>query len=375
MQKKIIALAVAGLASTAAFAQTNVTVYGIVDLSQAYVAVSGSDSAQASVLRQDSNSSYIGFKGVEDLGNGLKAVFQLESGVNPDATGGTWANRDSYVGLAGGFGTVVLGNLTHPLRTMGANVELMPGAAGLGTTASVTGSILGLKSGADERAQNAVAYVSPTFFGGLNVTGAYTNSAYKNGDTSGVESRDGGKNPHAYQLAAQYAASGLYAGLGYHKVFDIGTNGSTVTASNDDTAQVIRAAAAYTFASKTKVTALWDNTRVSLTSNSGDARRNAFSLGLSQGFGKNTVGVEYGYSTKVKLAGSDLDNSSSSIASLVYSYELSKRTMLHARASRLNNSANNANQFYNNRVSDNITGAATAGADYTGVLVGIRHAF
>ena len=90
MQKKVIALAVAALASSAAFAQTNVTIYGVVDVGQAFVKSSGSDVAntnQGTVGRLDSNSSYIGFKGVEDLGNGLKAIFQYESGFAADTAG------------------------------------------------------------------------------------------------------------------------------------------------------------------------------------------------------------------------------------------------------------------------------------------------
>jgi len=92
MQKKIIALAIAGLASTAAFAQTNVTVYGVVDLGQAWVKSSGetvkaNDDDQSTVGRLDSNASYIGFRGVEDLGNGLKALFQYETNFTADNAG------------------------------------------------------------------------------------------------------------------------------------------------------------------------------------------------------------------------------------------------------------------------------------------------
>ena len=107
MQKKLIALAVAGLASSAAFAQTNVTVYGIADGTFDYVWQSGSKARSESATqnysaigvpttsaslpfrsrgtmltftRVQANSSYIGFKGSEDLGNGLKAIFQYETG-------------------------------------------------------------------------------------------------------------------------------------------------------------------------------------------------------------------------------------------------------------------------------------------------------
>ncbi len=57
---------------------------------------------------------------------------------------------------------------------MGSKVELIPAAAGIGTMASVTGTFAGVKTGADDRAPNALAYVSPNF-SGFTVTGAYVN--------------------------------------------------------------------------------------------------------------------------------------------------------------------------------------------------------
>jgi predicted porin len=76
MQKKIIALAIAGLASTAAFAQSNVTVYGTVDEGATHKNATGiaSQTAIGSVL----STSRLGFKCVEDLGGGTKALFTLE---------------------------------------------------------------------------------------------------------------------------------------------------------------------------------------------------------------------------------------------------------------------------------------------------------
>ncbi|MBS1141948.1 MAG: porin Gram-negative type [Proteobacteria bacterium] len=369
MQKKIIALAIAGLASTAAFAQTNVTVYGIADLSQGSVRATGTNSAHAGVTRLDSNSSYIGFKGVEDLGNGLKAVFQFENNVTADTNGGLNGIRDSFVGLAGGFGTLVGGNLTHPLRAFGAKVELSPGAAGIGTMASVTGTILGIKTGADDRAANAVAYVSPSF-GGVTVTGAYIN-----GESRAYSAANGLTDQRAYQIAAQYDNGPLFVGAGYHHALDVGTNGTTLGAGNQANATVMRLAAAYTLPSATKFTVLVDKTRAQMNAitNAADAHRTAFSLGVSQGFGKNTIGLEYGRAGKVTVADSKVDSSASSVLSLLYSYDLSKRTMIHARVSRLNNQDGINTNFYNNAVANGLTNGA--GTDYTGYLVGLRHAF
>ncbi|MBK7414258.1 MAG: porin [Dechloromonas sp.] len=90
MQKKIIALAIAGLASTAAFAQSNVTVYGVVDAAYIYTHTNGGDRLNNKANEKHGNDfngiqsgqltgSRIGFKGTEDLGNGLEGC--VRSGI------------------------------------------------------------------------------------------------------------------------------------------------------------------------------------------------------------------------------------------------------------------------------------------------------
>lgn len=83
MQKKLIALAIAGLASSAAFAQTNVQIYGIMDMGVANVKADG----RSSGWKIDNgllSGSRVGFKGEEDLGGGLKALFTVEYMLMPD---------------------------------------------------------------------------------------------------------------------------------------------------------------------------------------------------------------------------------------------------------------------------------------------------
>ena len=367
MQKKIIALAVAAAASSAAFAQTNVTVYGVVDVQQAFVKSSGAADSQnqSSVGRLDAHGNYIGFKGVEDLGNGLKAVFLYESALYDDNGGALSGGRDAYVGLTGGFGTAVAGRLTHPLRAMGAKVELTPGAAGFGTMASITGQINGVKTGADERANNAIAYISPTF-GGFSATVAYVNGEFQANGANQAEAR-------AYQVAAQYENGPLWVAGGYHKAVNSSAAGTPGNTEAD--ARVYRLAAVYTLPTATKLTALYDNTKAETDTAGAFLKRNAWSLGVAQGFGKNTVGLEYAQSAKIKTQGGDMADSKSKIISAVYTYELSKRTMLHARYSKLTNQAGIHTDYYNMPV-DNVNGVDTnVGSDYTGYSVGLRHSF
>ena len=390
MQKKVIALAVAALASSAAFAQTNVTIYGVMDVGQAFVKSSGAADGganQSTVGRLDSNSSHIGFKGVEDLGNGLKAIFQYESGIAADSAGAMAGGRDTFVGLTGGFGTVVAGTLTHPLRAMGAKVELMPGASGVGTTMSVTGRINGANTGADDRAANAIAYVSPSF-GGFSGTVAYVNGETQPNTSAGTPATPvvlGSLNAcgttlttattcgavanaaeaRSYQIAGQYDNGPLFVGAGYHRADNIGGAG-------DVDARIYRVAAVYSLPTNTKLTALFDNTKVEGANGAYD-KRNAWSIGAAQSFGKNTVGLEYGRSGKIKTQDGTEADTKSSIWSALYTYTLSKRTSVHARYSKLTNQDGINNNFYINPVSNGVT--TGAGSDYTGYMVGLRHAF
>jgi predicted porin len=108
-------------ASNAAQAQSNVTVYGALGLDVIYATgVAKTGGGSASVVKIDDNAivnSRIGIKGDEDLGGGLKALFDLESSVKPDTGaggGGTYWNRNAFVGLSGGFGTAKLGHQWNP---------------------------------------------------------------------------------------------------------------------------------------------------------------------------------------------------------------------------------------------------------------------
>ncbi|PTU64153.1 porin [Chromobacterium sp. Panama] len=117
MKKSLIALLVATLPA-AAFA--DVTIYGKIKGGVEYV-----DNGATKTTNIDDLGSRIGFKGKEDLGNGLKAIWQVETGFSVDGTGqankdgsansgsGTFANRNSFIGLQSDLGTLRLGNVSN----------------------------------------------------------------------------------------------------------------------------------------------------------------------------------------------------------------------------------------------------------------------
>ncbi|MEO7336285.1 MAG: porin [Caldimonas sp.] len=166
---QIIAMALAG-AGVAAQAQNAPTLYGLVDMSAGRFQVPGSPS----VLRADSGRmslSYLGFRGSDDLGGGLRARFGLEAYLRADegAAGRTasdpfWS-RSAYVGLQGAFGTSLLGRLPTPLWT--ATRMFNPFGDSVGFSPSIRqyfgGTILG-----DSRWNNSVGFSSPEVENGLS---------------------------------------------------------------------------------------------------------------------------------------------------------------------------------------------------------------
>jgi predicted porin len=116
MKKSALALAVLAALSlnTTAHAQssTNVQVYGLIDAGVEYVTnAAPNGSSMTRVISGGKNTSRWGFRGTEDLGGGLKAVFNLEGGILLDtgAQDGALFKRQANVGLEGGFGRVVIG--------------------------------------------------------------------------------------------------------------------------------------------------------------------------------------------------------------------------------------------------------------------------
>lgn len=219
MQKKIIAVAVATLVSGAAFAQSNVTVYGKLDQGYAHsTSVNGTKSSQIASIH---DSSKIGFKGEEALGNGMKAIFQAEFGFTPDANTGLISGKDTFVGLTGNFGTLIAGKLTGPGSNIGAGYDaadnsnlFSPGYTMHAQMNGATSTFWG------QRLNNAVAYVAPVM-GGVTLTGAYSFAgARDNGGTAADTTAYAGDQERILGLTAVYDNGPLSVGYGYHAVND-----------------------------------------------------------------------------------------------------------------------------------------------------------
>ncbi len=169
MNRSLVALAVLCAFAGTASAQTNVTLYGIADvgIGMADDDVPGGSSA-LNVFSGVQSSSRLGIRGSEDLGGGLAATFNIESGFNVDTGGAAtpfWGRR-AVVGLAGGFGEIRLGR------------DYTPGYSAIGTTDVMALGLFanwldfGNNGGITSRASNGIHYTSPEW-GGVTLRAMY----------------------------------------------------------------------------------------------------------------------------------------------------------------------------------------------------------
>lgn len=174
------------------------------------------DNGEDSELGISSNSSRFGIKGDVEVQEGLKAIYQVESEIRVDngadtgtpANGSVLASRDTFVGLAGGFGTVRAGQFDTPVKVIGRRVELFSDRVGdaRNFTRVPAGSNL---ARFDERPRNSIAYTTPDISG---LQGVFQYSTNLNSGVAGDDQSE------LVSVAGLYASGPLFVGLGYESV-------------------------------------------------------------------------------------------------------------------------------------------------------------
>ncbi len=313
MKKTLIVAAVSALAAGSALAQSSVTIYGRLN-----VTAESLDRAGVKTKELVNNASRLGFKGTEDLGGGLKAIFLLEHRFSVDTgtvTGDFYAG-DSLVGLTGGFGTVRLGRITSEAYYATADYISMNNHD-TGTSADALYAYLGNN-------KNKIAY-NTNSLGGLVLHAAI--GAQENGAA-------GGK---VMDLAATYELGDLSLGFGYEK--------------NNATANQYAVRALYT-AGPFVVGGYIQKDKNGYGLNVGS--RTTFRLTGAYNVGNSEFHLGYGKAGDY----SRVNDSDATQLVLGYNYNLSKRTRIHTHYTKVSASRNT---FY--------TG------DLTALGVGIRHNF
>jgi predicted porin len=201
-RKTLFAACAATMAASPAMAQTSVQIYGSVDAGLSIVS-NEQGHGDSRVDSGNRSPDRFGFRGTEELGNGLKALFTIESGFNVDngtlKKSTTLFNRRAMVGLQGGFGTVSLGHMPDFMYDylrfqsngiMGSSYFFHPG--NLDNQASTF------------QIDNAVRYETPV------MAGWKLGAMYGFGEQPGDRSRN-----RSWSAGAQYAAGPLKANLAY----------------------------------------------------------------------------------------------------------------------------------------------------------------
>lgn len=333
-QRALLALlAVAG--TSAAMAQSSVTIYGRVNTS-----VERQKVGDAKLTAMQNNASRWGVRGSEDLGGGLKAGFQLESGFASDTgvAASQFFGRQSEVNLGGNFGMLRLGNFISESYYATADYISMHNHD-TGTSADVLYTYV-------MRDVNKMAYRLPAF-GSFTAEGAVSLS----------EKAPGAKN--AYDLALNYGAGPLGLGLGYtSNKAATGVFGGFAGEAQQIALRGSYALGAFTLGAYYQYVNL-DN----INGTSTDAKRHAYRLAAMYAMGASEFHANFGRAEKIKAGGNNLSGTAANQWTLGYNYNLSKRTKVYGFYTKVDNNANISYQ------------GGAPGADFSSLAVGVRHNF
>jgi predicted porin len=322
MKRSLIVAALATVAAGTSFAQSSVTIYGRLNDS-----IERQKTGDNSIYALQNNASRLGFKGVEDLGGGLKAGFQLEHGFNADngkqSQTAFWARQSEVFLQSAELGTLRLGNFTAESYYATADYVSMHNHD-TGTSSDALYQYV-------MRDTNKVAWRAPEFVKNLSLEAA----------VSAGEAAAGQEK--AFDLAANYSAGNLALGAGFSK-------------NRSDKQYAVRAL--YTLGDFT-FGGYYQRAELGSTYSPNNGKINIVRLSGMYAVGASEFHLNFGLAGKVDGDG-DTDARQATVA---YNYNLSKRTKVYAFYTKVDNKA----------LASYATGAN--GVDFSSIAVGVRHNF
>jgi len=354
MKKSLLALAVLGAFSGVASAQSSVQLFGTLDVNGRYLKNDGRD-RQLSMGTDGVNSSEIRFQGIEDLGGGLKAGFNLRSGINPDTgtSNAKFWNRRATVSIYSNAGELRLGRDYVPTFWTTAIFDAF-GYNGLGSTGNVN-------RGGQVRQDNSIGYFLPSnlggFYGQLMVAaGENGTSGDRNGRYIGGQF---GFRAGPFDIAAAYSENRL-------GIVPIAASNLTGQASVGvgQTEKKGNVGGSFDFGFL-KIMGYYNENKYP------NAKEKIASISGIFPFGQSEVRVGYDISkmdqNQAGFADSDIEN-----IKATYQYNLSKRTALYGTVALLKNKDNTIVSLPGTNFAG---GTPSAGGDSKGFELGIRHFF
>lgn len=347
--KKLIAAAVAAAVIAPAMTMAaGPTLYGKIHTSIDYKDNNGSGSAgtKYNEWSLNSNSSRVGVKGSEDLGNGMKVGYLIEWGVDMDGdSGGSGlSERNRAVTLSGDWGTALAGKWDTPFKTVGRKLDLFGDQIGDTRSLSKFGT-------SDNRAPNVVAYVTPNM-SGFSATVAYvfdwTGVGPDNQDFDAV-SINGIYNNGPLLIAAAYSA--------YDQNIPGATDSDSWRLGGSYKIGAFKVVGSYTDFNDSNFVKGLD--------------QELWTIGGSFDMGNNTIKAQY---SDLNDSGSG-DKNGSSMWSLGLDHKMSKRTTVYAAYATTDNDKNAVRTSWNGGHDGEGKGLGVAGEDADAFSVGIIHKF
>lgn len=325
-------LACSAAALLAPLAHADVTIYGRMHLDVESTKAGAAN--LPSITKVQSDTSRIGFKGNEDLGNGLKAVWQVESGfAADDGSTGILGSRETFIGLSSNtLGTLKAGNFLVAIDDLhGIAGNTFQYTTGISNDAALWLNGGNLATGGfDVRAGNSVSYQTPTINGfSSRVQYSLTTGA------GGSEAIKGGAS--VISANVQYENGGLRVGYGFQQNRDM-----KVTSANFyEHGMTNMLAAGYNFGTIYVGGLLERDKLKNINSSGNDRTRNYGSVLASYTVGNNVFSAQYGKAGAWSGA-AGVGDSGATLGTLAYNYVLSKNTQIYLLATSINNGVNGA---------------------------------
>jgi predicted porin len=393
MQKKVFALALAaGLAAPlAAFADNaNFTFYGTVDVS--YDTINTGDGTNApnggtavSGTRKgvvSSNVSKFGFKGAEDLGDGLSGIWQIEQQIDVDnALKATFASRNTFGGLkSDSIGTLLFGINDTPYKAAVRKLDLFGDNIGdnralMGAPKAVSGTAVvpagtgntgaapfagASNQGFELRPSNVLQYISPAF-SGVTVAVAHANLTEQNYVSSD-------KSNNLLSLAAMYDVAPFYGSVA-HESHKLGTVATAADAKESATRL------GFGFKQDAfELNAVYEKTTDNFAAGTNQFGHSAYYVGGKYNFGNDAVKLAYGKAGVQGTGTAQIVDSGARQVSVGYDHGLSKNSKVYALYSRISN-GKGINYQFSQSTAASTSSSGGFGNSPSVLSLGYKHSF
>ncbi|SUX56025.1 porin [Chromobacterium vaccinii] len=389
MQKKNLAAIVASLFIVPVAAHADVTIYGFMSggIESAKATGNGTASKEySSRTRVVDHNSRIGFKGWEDLGNGTKAIWQVESslrnfeqgGTNDKGQSATFGTRNTFIGIDNNdFGKVLLGQNDSAYKMFTGSGNSALGTDVMINTTADNFNANSVNSRGEARLANSIHWFSPNWAG------------FKLGASWGVdEARIAGNDSKRISLGLGYTWGSLNLATAWDKQYDTAvknnSNSYNTSPTNDPAVIGLNSgknvsfysiAASYKFDSGTFIGGNYEWGNFDQVGG-GQVKQDDWQIALGQDFGAASIKLAYGQLGALKNVGAGVNGDDFKAKQWILggTYNLSKSTQLLAYATKITNNAKASANFANNPIYSTGT-SLDAGNDPQAFGIGMKVSF